>query len=112
MVLAGVPIGSLVITGGGPPLALTAGLGLALFCYLQISWGGDLMRPHLRAVSDVARYACPACGQSLYGHLGDDRTMVQCPECGARVDRRTFAPPYPIAREFRVFPPWRRSGPR
>ena len=82
---------------------------LGVVSYLQVSWGGDMMRRHLRAVSDVARYACPSCGQSLFGHLddaGDPATTVRCPECAAEVARDIFEPPYPIPRAFRAFPPW------
>lgn len=84
-------------------------LAMALFSYLQASWGGDMMRSHLRAVSDTARYACPACGQSLLGHLDSEEAEVRCAECGAIVGREVFDPPYPIPREFRVFPPWRKT---
>ena len=74
-----------------------------VFSYLQTTWGGDIMRSHLRAVSDVARYACPACGQSLYGHIDDESPEVTCPECGARVKRAIFEPPYRTPKEFRAF---------
>ncbi len=86
--------------------ALHVGIALAafaLFAYLQTTWGGDMMRSHLRAVSDVARYACPGCGQSLYGHVADERPEVTCPECGACVARAIFEPPYRTPREFRAF---------
>lgn len=79
-----------------------------LFAYLQASWGGDMMRSHLRAVSDKARYACPLCGHSLAGHLdrGGD-APVRCPECATVVGRDLFEPPYRVPDEFRAFPPWR-----
>ncbi len=84
---------------------------LCAFAYLQVSWGGDLMRSHLRAVSPVARYACPSCGHSLVGHLGDSAAAdpaapIRCPECAAMVSRDLFEPPYRIPRRFRAFPPW------
>ena len=78
-------------------------VAFAVFSYLQTTWGGDIMRSHLRAVSDVARYACPSCGQSLYGHIEDESPQITCPECGARVERAIFRPPYRTPREFRAF---------
>ncbi len=86
--------------------------GLLGFAYLQVSWGGDMMRSYLRAVSDKARYACPCCGQSLLGHPDAGCSVVQCPECATHVDPDVCSPPYRIPREFRVFPPWRSGGPR
>ncbi len=74
-----------------------------VFSYLQISWGGDIMRSHLRAVSDIARYACPNCGQSLYGHLDEESATVRCPECGLRIRRAIFEPPHRTPAEFRAF---------
>ena len=56
-----------------------------------------------RAVSDIARYACPSCGQSLYGHLDDGQNLVRCPECGTQIGRAIFEPPYRTPREFRAF---------
>jgi predicted RNA-binding Zn-ribbon protein involved in translation (DUF1610 family) len=81
---------------------------LLVFVYSQLSWGGDMMRSYLRAVSDKARYACPRCGHSLFGHLGGNVDSVRCPECGAHVARDTFEWPYPIPLRFRAFPFWRR----
>ncbi len=87
-----------------PALHVAIALGaFAVFSYLQTTWGGDMMRSHLRAVSDVARYACPACGQSLYGHIDDESPEITCPECGARVERAIFEVPYKTPREFRAF---------
>ncbi len=83
--------------------------GAIAFAYLQVSWGGDMMRRHLRAVSETARYACPRCGQNLFGHLDEGRSAVRCPECADDVDRAVFEPPYPIPRHLRAFPPWRRG---
>ncbi len=87
-----------------PVVQVAIGLfAFAVFSYLQTTWGGDIMRSHLRAVSDVARYACPSCGQSLYGHIEDESPQITCPECGARVERAIFRPPYRTPREFRAF---------
>ncbi len=83
---------------------------LSTFAYLQVSWGGDLMRSHLRAVSPIARHACPNCGHSLVGHLESGAAAapatIRCPECGATISRDLFEPPYRIPRRFRAFPPW------
>ncbi len=76
---------------------------LIVFGYLQTSWGGDIMRSHLRAVSDIARYACPNCGQSLYGHLDQESATVRCPECGADIQRAIFEAPHRTPSEFRAF---------
>ena len=87
-----------------PALHVAIALGaFAVFSYLQTTWGGDMMRSHLRAVSDVARYACLGCGQSLYGHIDGESPEVTCPECGARIKRAIFEPPYRTPREFRAF---------
>lgn len=96
---------------------------IGVFGYLQVSWGGDMMRRHLRAVSEEARYACPFCGQSLYAHVvgrsdeamerrSDEGGAIRCPECAARVKRAVFTEPYLIPPECRVFPPWRRRETR
>jgi len=87
-----------------PVVQVAIGLfAFAVFSYLQTTWGGDIMRSHLRAVSDVARYACPSCGQSLYGHIDDESREITCPECGSRVERAIFEVPYRVPREFQAF---------
>ncbi len=109
IVVAFVVADRLLVAFGGsgaqwPALHVAIALGaFAVFSYLQTSWGGDVMRSHLRAVSDVARYACPSCGQSLYGHIDGELPAVTCPECGARVERAIFEVPYKTPREFRAF---------
>jgi hypothetical protein len=86
-------------------------VGCGVIAYLQISWGGDMMRRHLRGVSEIARFACPQCGHSLFGHWQepppDDGGAVRCPECFCEVDRSLFEPPYAIPASCRMFPPWR-----
>ena len=85
--------------------ALVFGIGLGVPAYLQVSLGGDMMRRHLRAVSDVARFACPRCGQSLYGHATSGDASLRCPECAADVPPALFEPPYCVPAAFRMFPP-------
>lgn len=96
--------------GPSPRVApwICAGAGLLTFAYLQVSLGGDLMRSHLRAVSDVARYACPRCGQSLFGHFASGEKFARCPECATKVERAVVEPPFRIPSQFRLFPFWRR----
>ncbi len=72
---------------------------------LALSWGGDLMRPHMRRVSTTARDACPECGHLLTGHLLQAEQTIRCPECGMVVPRRLFQPPYEIPPEFRAIRP-------
>jgi DNA-directed RNA polymerase subunit RPC12/RpoP len=96
-----------------PDKLVNASFGAAwflVFAYLQVSWGGDMMRSYLRAVSEKARYACPRCGHSLFGHLDGDTDRVRCPECGADVAGDVFAWPHPIPPRYRAFPFWRRRG--
>ena len=67
---------------------------------LTVTWGGDLMRPHLRRVSASARDACPECGHLLTGHLTDKGRMILCPECGGQIDTHIFDPPYRIPKKY------------
>ena len=111
-IAASIALASLPALQGGPERIVHAimALGaLAVFGYLQVSWGGDIMRSHLRGVSDVARHACPRCGHSLVGHLDGQPKEIRCPECAAQVHTELFSPPFRTPAEFRVFPPWRRS---
>ena len=80
---------------------------LLVFAYLQVSWGGDMMRSYLRAVSRRARHACPNCGHDLTGQLESVGGPVRCPECGAEIAREVFAWPYRIPPRYRAFPFWR-----
>ena len=81
---------------------VVAVVAIGMWGLLALTWGGDLVRPHLRRVSEIARHACPQCGHQLTGHLAGDAAIVQCPECGAQVPRGVFEPPYEIPREFRA----------
>jgi hypothetical protein len=70
---------------------------------LALTWGGDLMRPHLRRASERARSACPRCG-----HLQTDRLIasapdVRCAECGTIAPRSVFEPPFAIPARFLAF---------
>ena len=67
---------------------------------LTVTWGGDLMRPHLRRVSPSAREACPECGHLLTGHLTEKGKMILCPECGGQIDSLVFDPPYRIPKKY------------
>ena len=67
---------------------------------LTVTWGGDLMRPHLRRVSSSARDSCPECGHLLTGHLTEKGKMILCPECGGQIDSQVFDPPYRIPKKY------------
>jgi hypothetical protein len=69
---------------------------------LALSWGGDLMRPHLRKVSPIARCACPGCGHQLTSQLAGDEPLIRCPECGSAMGRSAFEAPYEIPPQFRA----------
>ncbi|MFG0329438.1 MAG: hypothetical protein ACF8PN_06000 [Phycisphaerales bacterium] len=66
---------------------------------LSITWGGDLMRPHLRRVHSTCRIACPHCGHRLTAHLREPgRDAVRCPECGGMSERSLFDEPFDLER--------------
>jgi predicted RNA-binding Zn-ribbon protein involved in translation (DUF1610 family) len=89
-----------VLVRSGAILAAIVGAG-----GLSLTIGGDAMRPAMRAVSETARLACPACGHQLRSQLGaTDDHAVRCPECGASAPRSMFAPPYAIPDEFLTWP--------
>lgn len=95
--------------------------------FLTVSVGGDVLRPHLRAVCPTAREACPSCGYGLreqfsaaeveteaetkagdatdgnHGHQDTD-AAVRCPECGATVPLTVWRAPHRIPRSFRSVP--------
>lgn len=83
--------------------AAVAAAALTTWGVLALSWGGDLVRPHLRRVSSIARAACPGCGHQLTGHLDAAGAVVRCPECGAGSPRGLFDEPYAIPRVFLAF---------
>ena len=80
-------------------VVLLAG-AVVLNALLTVTWGGDLMRPHLRRVSPSAREACPECGHLLTGHLTEKGKMILCPECGGQIDSLVFDPPYRIPKKY------------
>lgn len=73
---------------------------------VALTWGGDLMRPHLRRASETARQSCPECGFLLGAHrrqaLETNEQSVACPECATRVPLVVFEPPYPIPKACRA----------
>ena len=87
-------------------------LAVALATVLSLTWGGEIMRPHLRRVNEKCRDACPECGHRMTGHLPPATTAVapsdpaaaanaravsptfQCPECGTWLDPRPFHEPF------------------
>ena len=81
-----------------------AAAAISVFGYFTVTWGGDIMRPHLRRISAIAREACPNCGHLLTSHLHADGDLLPCPECGDRIERTTFTPPYRIPRRYRAAP--------
>ncbi len=81
-----------------------AAAAITLFGYFTVTWGGDIMRPHLRRINAIAREACPNCGHLLTSHLHGEGDLLPCPECGDRIERTTFLPPYRIPRRYRAAP--------
>lgn len=73
-------------------IAVTVGAAMVL----SLTWGGDIIRPHLRRVNPRCRTACPECGFCLKSQLQSPRRVFQCPECGQWHNRRPFEEPYPI----------------
>lgn len=116
-IVHGLPIG---FDARGPVTIVVAILAVMAIGTIHLSWGGDLMRPHLRKANAAARHACPNCGHLLSAQLnalgtrddnaatndGADATreasMVRCPECGHHVPTSTFRPPYAIPPAYRA----------
>ncbi len=73
-------------------VAVTIGAAVVL----SLTWGGDVIRPHLRRANPRCRAACPECGFCLTSQLQSGRRVFQCPECGQWHNRRPFEEPYPI----------------
>lgn len=69
-------------------------LTVGCFACSTLTWGGHIMRSHLRRVSGICRGACPECGYQLTAHLAGGGQSVQCPECGTVSDRAPFVEPY------------------
>ncbi len=68
-------------------------LGVLAGGMLFLTWGGHLMRLHLRRANPLCAECCPNCGYLLSGQLQAPESaegQLRCPECG-----RVFA-----AREF------------
>lgn len=78
-------------------------LAIIVHALLTVTWGGDLMRPHLRRVSLIAREACPSCGYQLTSQLLGTKHLIDCPECGESIPRESFAEPFPIPRPYRAW---------
>ncbi len=70
---------------------ITIGAAVAI----SLTWGGDIMRPHLRRVNPRCRTCCPECGHCLTSQLQTPQPVIQCPECGQWLNRRPFEEPYP-----------------
>jgi len=94
-------IAGLYFSDGLPPSPVGTLIRLAVFAIPALlvvltlsTFGGELMRPHLRKVSEICRLACPTCGQSLRTQLESPAPIIRCPECGCETDRRPFTPPY------------------
>ena len=72
------------------------GAACVVSTYLALSWGGDVVRPHLRAVSSICRDTCPRCGHLLTSQRASEIPSFACPECGEPVEKALFSPPYAI----------------
>ncbi len=68
-------------------------LAVTLSGMLFLTWGGYIMRLHLRRASDRCRDCCPNCGYLLSGQLqapaGESGT-IRCPECGTAYEASEF----------------------
>lgn len=90
-----------LLSAGAPRIGVIANLlsiavTVAAAVVLSLTWGGDIMRPHLRRVNPRCRTACPECGFCLTSQLQSGRRIFQCPECGQWLNRRPFEEPYPF----------------
>lgn len=76
---------------------------------MAVTIGGDVLRPHLRAVHRGARMSCSSCGHDLTAQFdavdaSEPGARCTCPECGAAVPRSIHARPHRIPREHRAVP--------
>jgi hypothetical protein len=68
---------------------VAAGLSGMLF----LTWGGFIMRLHLRRAAQPCAECCPDCGYLLSGQLhapGGAEGAVRCPECGEAYEAAEF----------------------
>lgn len=83
----------------GPVTIAVVFAALFVIAAVHLSWGGDLMRPHLRRTNELARDACPNCGHLLTSQLGDleaarreQRRAASFDDADQRVDQAVAAP--------------------
>ncbi len=75
--------------------ALTAGSAVQIV--LTLSWGGEMMRRHLRRGNAVCAQTCPGCGHLLTPQIASGAYPILCPECGGRSGRECFQEPFSTA---------------
>lgn len=126
LALSGLFTGELASRPFAPAMFLlvpVVGVGLQIPAMLfTVSVGGDVIRPHLRAVCPEAREACPACGYGLQdqfeaaegrGNSAErsegSAATVRCPECGVHVPVAIRYRPHHIPSAFRAVP-WPREA--
>jgi len=64
-------------------------INLVLLIFL-LTWGGGIMRIHLRAADPRCASTCPECGYDLTSHLEEDSRTIRCPECGTSFEKDSF----------------------
>jgi hypothetical protein len=60
---------------------------------LFLTWGGHIMRLHLRRAGPLCAECCPNCGYLVSGQLqapGGGNGQLRCPECGGVYQAREF----------------------
>jgi hypothetical protein len=107
MILSGLGLAALFTISQGPvivllglefreihvALAAVAALAMLAAGGVFLSWGGYIMRGHLRRTSLVCRDACPLCGHLLTSQLHARHERVECTECGGVFLTRDFEMP-------------------